>query len=520
LFLLSTFRRGSASEDLTGTDGKIYKNLKVVGETPETVKILHDGGITNVAKKTIPAEFLKLHELAALAASAEESAKGASKELLAVFAAANPSFTTKDGREFNSASIMEAEPSGLKIMSDAGVVRVKFLDLPEKVRVAFAYDPLKATAFERDSQEKRQKYADFEVQKSNAASFVDAQSGNMRLFLVQNLGNGWLCAAQELREQERQVVTARANPFTTGSKESKTIVESRKVRETVGVGEAMTVMVFGLPNYSNLGSDAQGRRTWSGMIYSIGKYAFTDKSGGTQELLCAHIDRNQALDLVVRYGPGKHYTPKGEPEPEMAEARTIQATGTGFAITNDGHLATSAHVVEDATSIKVYVNGTPKTARTVAIDKTNDIAVIKVDELQTKGLYLGNSAELSLGADLFVVGFPLSDVLGTNVKFTKGSLSSIASDSTDKSAFQMSVPIQPGNSGGPVCNMLGSVCGVVRSGLVGSRVQNVNQAVVSELLKKLCVSNQIKLVDAGKYSETPEKHVVQACYLIAVEGKK
>jgi hypothetical protein len=109
-------------------------------------------------------------------------------------------------------------------------------------------------------------------------------------------------------------------------------------------------------------------------------------------------------------------------------------------------------------------------------------------------------------------------VLGTNVKFTKGNMSSIAAESKDKSAFQMSVPVQPGNSGGPVCNAKGDVCGVVRSGWYGKTFQNVNEAVVSELLIKLCQANSVKLSEPGDSSESAEQRAVKASYLIVVES--
>jgi S1-C subfamily serine protease len=503
-------------EDLLATDGKVYSNIRVIGETPETVKILHDGGVSSVQKKHLPAEFLKLHDLAALPSATEATSTGASSQLLAAFVAGNPFFVAKDGRQFSSASIIAVEPSGLKIMSDAGLTRVRFIDLPEAVRTAFAYDPLKAAAFERDVQAQQQKASNFELRKSNAASIVEARPLNLRLYLVQNVGNGWLCAYQELRDQERTVVTSRPGSPLSGPK---VVYESQVVRESMVVGSG-TAMVFGIAAYHNLPSDLQGRRIWSGRLYTVGRYVYEDTTNGYQDLPCLHIDRAQAIDLVARHGPGKNFAPNGEPEPAVVEAQTVQGTGTCFAITNDGHLATSAHVVEDATSIHVYVGGKPKAARVVALDKTNDLAVIKVDGLQTKGLHLADSADLSLGADLFVVGFPLTELLGTNVKFTKGSLSAIAKDSPDKSVFQMSVPVQPGNSGGPVCNVLGSVCGVVRSVLVGRSVQNVNRAVTSELLKELCLKNSIKIVDAGQISEKPEQHVIQACYLVSVAGTK
>src|SRR3954454_9966224 len=83
------------AEDLLATDGKVYTNVKIIGETPETVKILHDGGVSSVPKTTLPAEFIKLHDLAALPAATEDASKSATSQLLSAFVAGNPFFAAR-----------------------------------------------------------------------------------------------------------------------------------------------------------------------------------------------------------------------------------------------------------------------------------------------------------------------------------------------------------------------------------------------------------------------------------------
>lgn len=143
------------AENVTTSDGKTYSNLKIVSETPDNVKILHDAGVTNVPKKTLPGNFLAQHEMKAPPESTNETEKNIDKERLAAFIATTPIFSSKDGQQFQSISIVEVELSGLRIRTDLGISRIKFLNLPEKVRSAFAYDPIKSAAYESERESKK-----------------------------------------------------------------------------------------------------------------------------------------------------------------------------------------------------------------------------------------------------------------------------------------------------------------------------------------------------------------------------
>ena len=92
---------------------------------------------------------------------------------------------------------------------------------------------------------------------------------------------------------------------------------------------------------------------------------------------------------------------------------------------------------------------------------------------------------VEIGDDVFTLGFPISDLLGKEVKYTDGSISSLSGLKGDATFFQISVPIQPGNSGGPLVNEKGNVVGIVTATAAveafyqatGSMPQNVNWAV-------------------------------------------
>lgn len=167
----------------------------------------------------------------------------------------------------------------------------------------------------------------------------------------------------------------------------------------------------------------------------------------------------------------------------------VMSSGTGFFITNDGFLMTNYHVVDGATQITV-IGGDKKKfkAKVIRVDKQNDLAVLKV-EGKFSALPIVSSRTIGLGESVFTVGYPQIDVQGISAKYTRGNISSLSGVRDDPRNFQISVPIQPGNSGGPLVDEYGNVCGIVVSRLdaikllieKGTLPQNVNYAVKSSI---------------------------------------
>ena len=189
--------------------------------------------------------------------------------------------------------------------------------------------------------------------------------------------------------------------------------------------------------------------------------------------------------------------------------------GTGFSITDDGHIVTNHHVVEDGKSFKVRLKDKLYPAKLIKSDKRFDLAILKI-EAKTKGLPIAPSRNVGLGEEVFTVGYPNVELQGVAPKFTKGSISSLSGIKDADFMFQISVPIQPGNSGGALVNSKGNVIGVVVGVLKSSSTlkdrgvipQNVNYAVKSSFLlatienqaailkslkKKLCRSRLLNL---------------------------
>ena len=129
--------------------------------------------------------------------------------------------------------------------------------------------------------------------------------------------------------------------------------------------------------------------------------------------------------------------------------------GTGFALKN-GYLITNNHVVDGATDIKVYreVGGTIKSssARIVLNDKQIDLALLKCSFEDDNLPYSIATSTIDVGENVFALGFPLVQTMGKELKLTTGVISSLAGFKDDKSNYQVSAAVQPGNSGGPLFN--------------------------------------------------------------------
>lgn len=176
----------------------------------------------------------------------------------------------------------------------------------------------------------------------------------------------------------------------------------------------------------------------------------------------------------------------GESEPPAAKAqgRRAKGSGSGFIITTDGYLMTCHHVIDGGRTITVIINRKEYPARVIQDDKANDLALLKIEgTFQALAFSGGRSAKL--GQEVFTIGYPDPMLQGISAKFTKGEISSLAGIRDDPRLYQISVPVQPGNSGGPLLDMSGNVTGVIVAmldaktafALSGSLPQNVNYAI-------------------------------------------
>lgn len=191
------------------------------------------------------------------------------------------------------------------------------------------------------------------------------------------------------------------------------------------------------------------------------------------------------------------------------------ASGSGFFLSEDGYIATNHHVIDGAKVIEVSIvrNGEWEhhPAKVVLSDKKNDLSILKIEDANFKDLppipYNFTTGIKDTGSEVFTLGYPIADVMGDEVKFTDGKISSRSGIQGDQTVYQISVPIQPGNSGGPLFDIKGNLVGITSSGLNRDyfKSENVNYAIKSSYLKALveALPYTIKLQDKADIADYP-----------------
>jgi hypothetical protein len=216
---------------------------------------------------------------------------------------------------------------------------------------------------------------------------------------------------------------------------------------------------------------------------------------------------------------------------QNSEKAKIKGNGTGFFITADGYLLTALHVVKEAASVQVLTGKGLGPAKVVRVDAANDIALLKVDEVQTDALAVRSSRDIKAGQEIFTLGFPNIQIQGTEAKYTQGNINSLSGIGDDPRLFQISTAVQPGNSGGPLLDGDGQVVGLVVAKLdeiamakeTGSLPQNVNYALKSsfvlsfleslpELNGKLLEPKKTGLTRTQVVEKTSKAVVMILCY--------
>lgn len=172
----------------------------------------------------------------------------------------------------------------------------------------------------------------------------------------------------------------------------------------------------------------------------------------------------------------------------MAPVAAAQETGggTGFRINAAGWIVTNAHVVEGCASVQVPAEGV---ATVVALDSGAYLALLRVAPGAAAASLAIRGRPARLAETVVALGYPLTDILSGSVTATTGTVSALAGIEGDRRMIQISAPLQPGNSGGPILDDAGLVIGVATATLsrkAYDQAQNVNFAVAGvELLRFL-----------------------------------
>jgi S1-C subfamily serine protease len=164
--------------------------------------------------------------------------------------------------------------------------------------------------------------------------------------------------------------------------------------------------------------------------------------------------------------------------------------------------------VSGAVSVKVHLpSGRTVNAAVLRTDKTNDIAILKIETATTPLPLATGPAEV--GQKVATLGFPNTTLQGREVKLTDGIVSSLSGIRGARGTMQISAPIQPGNSGGPLLDLYGAVIGIVTARLSdkaaimesGAVPQAVNYATKVSLARPLLTEFALKTTPPDSATE-------------------
>ena len=185
----------------------------------------------------------------------------------------------------------------------------------------------------------------------------------------------------------------------------------------------------------------------------------------------------------------------GRPSPTLVTAQKEptepMGSGSGFLVGRDGSVVTNHHVVDGCARVTVHRAGISHDAKIRAVDDNDDLALL------TAPLQVGETATFSesprtrLGAAVTVAGYPLRELLSSELNVTSGNVSALAGLDDDPTRLQITAPVQKGSSGGPLLDSAGNVVGIVVSKLhplsammlTGDVPQNVSFAIKGTLVR-------------------------------------
>lgn len=188
-------------------------------------------------------------------------------------------------------------------------------------------------------------------------------------------------------------------------------------------------------------------------LFSTGGYILTKQNNDITDLKREVSELKYTQDGIVEAIANVAEKPKYAP---------ANFEGTGFAINNNGYIITSLHMIKGADSVFIENTTTGRTAtKLVFSDPKIDVAVLQIENAdvykQWNLPFVFSSRNCDLGEKVFTLGYPRKDIV-----YGEGSLSSLSGYHSDTTMYQISIPVNPGNSGGPLLDEQGTVIGLVR----------------------------------------------------------
>lgn len=263
-------------------------------------------------------------------------------------------------------------------------------------------------------------------------------------------------------------------------------------------------LVISMPGEESLIRQFRGGRTMY-LEFAGRSYAF-DLSGTSR--VTALVAECVSRYANVSTPPSPAQVPASSPE--SSPPSSSGKTGTGVLVSEDGHILTNHHVVEQCAYVTVSRNGEiALEARVVKSDSVNDLAVLKVDrefpEIDVARFRVG--LPMRAGEVVATYGYPLAGMLSSSGNISSGNVTALTGINDDTRMVQISAPVQPGNSGGPLIDGGGLVVGIVNAraddmaviGATGTIPQNVNFSIRANIATNLLESAGVR------YNVSPEE---------------
>jgi S1-C subfamily serine protease len=214
-----------------------------------------------------------------------------------------------------------------------------------------------------------------------------------------------------------------------------------------------------------------------------------------------------------------------------ASDNDIKGTGSGIIFSKSGYIITNHHVIDNATTFIVEVNENSNKqnyrAELITKDKENDLAILKIKDdkfvsLPSIKYSFKENGQLDVGSSVFTIGYPHALTgMGKDSKFTDGKVSAKTGYDGAVNSFQSTIPVQPGNSGGPVFNDAGQLVGVINASI--KNTDNVSYAIKLNYIKNLIelLQDQVELPSDNSISASPleEKIKVLNNYVVLIKVK-
>ncbi len=216
-------------------------------------------------------------------------------------------------------------------------------------------------------------------------------------------------------------------------------------------------------------------------------------------------ERREWEQAIARNGPQPPAAIATTAVSETGPSASFTSSGSGFVVARGGYVLTNTHVVRGCEALRVRGDsGGSAKATVVALDSADDLALLRADGAPWPAAVFRAGVGPRPGDDVVALGYPLNGLLADQVNVTTGSISALAGMYNDDRALQMSAPVQPGSSGGPLFDASGNVVGVVVTKLnakvvaeaMGDIPQNVNFAIKGRVARAFLDAQHVGYAEA------------------------